>query len=117
MDDNEIKILLKDSLLKIPSEDFTSQTMQKIHKMEKEFQIKRNIKRSYLFICITIFLIPIEFIFLSKLISAYRPYMMQYVQSFGDSTLIELPIAIAVTFILLYQLDSLFRLIIDNKKI
>ncbi|MGD8834941.1 MAG: hypothetical protein PVJ19_08380 [Desulfobacteraceae bacterium] len=42
--DNEIKKLLEDNLLKIPSKDFTAQTMRKIHEVQKEQPVKRKIR-------------------------------------------------------------------------
>lgn len=46
--DNEIKKLLKDNLLKIPSKDFTARTMQKIHEMQEGQPIKRKISRWFI---------------------------------------------------------------------
>jgi hypothetical protein len=43
--DNEIKKLLKDNHLIIPSKNFTDQTMQKIHEMHEDHQAKRKISR------------------------------------------------------------------------
>ena len=115
--DNEIKRLLKDSLLKIPSEDFTDQTMRKINEISEGLRVQRKIKWTCLFIAMTVLLIPIEFALLSKLISIFRTFMTQSMQSLSDSTYIDLSIVIAVTFILIFQLDNLIRLIMDNKKI
>jgi outer membrane lipoprotein-sorting protein len=42
--DSQIKQLLKDNLLKIPSKDFTARTMQKIHEMQKEQPVKSKIR-------------------------------------------------------------------------
>jgi outer membrane lipoprotein-sorting protein len=41
--DNELQKLLKDNPLKIPSKDFTTQTMQKIHELHEGHSIKRKI--------------------------------------------------------------------------
>jgi outer membrane lipoprotein-sorting protein len=46
--DNEIKKLLKDNLLKIPSKDFTIQTMKKIHEEYEGCQAKRKINRWFI---------------------------------------------------------------------
>jgi outer membrane lipoprotein-sorting protein len=42
--DKEIKKLLEDNLLKIPSKDFTAQTMRKIHEMQQGQPVKRKIR-------------------------------------------------------------------------
>lgn len=41
--ENELKKILKDNHLKIPSKDFTAQTMQKIHEVHEDRQVKRKI--------------------------------------------------------------------------
>lgn len=115
--DNEIKRLLKDNLLKIQSEDFTAQTMQKIHEIQEGLQFKRKIKWLCLFIGLNILVIQIEFVLLFKLVSISHPHIMPSIRDLTHSFLIQLPIAIAVAFISLFLLDNLIRIIISNNKI
>jgi len=46
--ENEIKRLLKDDLLKLPSEDFTAKTMQKIRVIQDSHKVKRRISRWFI---------------------------------------------------------------------
>lgn len=115
--DNEIRKLLKDSILKVSSEDFTDQVMQKIYEeMHDGARIKIDIQWACFFTCLSFLLFPIVLIFSQNLFSIYESYISQFIQSLGEVNVIELTIALAMTLILLFQLDNLIRLIIDYNK-
>ena len=115
--DNEIRKLLKDSILKVSSEDFTDQVMKKIYEeMHDGAQIKRNIQWACFFTCLSFLLLPIVLTFSQNLFSIYESYITQFIQSLEEVNVIELTIALAMTLILLFQLDNLIRLIIDYNK-
>lgn len=115
--DNEIRKLIKDSVLKVSSEDFTDQVMQKIYEeVHNGARIKRNIQWACFFTCLSFLLLPIILAFSQNLFSVYESYIAQFIQSLGEVNVIELTIALAMTLILLFQLDNLIRLIIDYNK-
>lgn len=115
--ENDIKKLLKQSLLKIPSEDFTDRMMEKIlAEAQKQSKPSREIKWSWFFMSLAVILLPIGLLFLIRLLSLYDPYLLQYIPKFSNSILIQLIIAITMALILLLQLNNLIDITISHKK-
>jgi len=115
--DNETRKLFKQSLLRIPSEDFTNRMMQKIHaEVRKEPQVDSGIIWSWFFVGLAALILPIGLMFLFSFLTIYDPYMTQYIQRFSDNIFLQLPIIIAMALILLFQLDNLIRMTWDHRK-
>ncbi len=113
---DEIKALLKKSLLKIPSEDFADRMMQKIHEeAQKPPQPGRGIIWSWLFMSLAALILPVGLMFLFSFLSIYDPYMKQYFQEFSGKVFLQLSVTIALTLFLLFQLDNLLRMTFGNK--
>jgi len=115
--DDETKKILKHSLLKTPSKNFTDRMMQRIHKeVLKQPEVDRDIKWSWFFMGLAILILPIGLTFLFNLLSIYDPYLDQYLPKFSNSVFLQLMIIMSMTLILLLQLDNLIRMTLDHKK-
>jgi len=113
---DEIKALLKQSLLRIPSEHFADRTMQKIHEEAQGTpQPDKGITWSWLFMGVAALVLPVALISLFSFLSIYDSYMQRYFQQFSGNTLLQLSVTTALTLFLLLQLDNLLRMAFGNR--
>ncbi len=111
MTDNDIKKLMKKSLLSVPEKDFTEKVMERIHKEAVDkTQSSWDIKLSWLCITLAAFALPFGLKFIFRLFSLYDPYFTQYLQKFSDNIVIQIGFVLLLTTILLIQLDNLLKI-------
>lgn len=117
MTENEIKKLLKKSLLKIPTRDFSEQVMARIHKEAiGKPQSSRDVKLSWFCITLAVFTLPFGLKFIFRLFSLYDSYLVAYLQKFSDNVVVQLGFILMMTIILLVQLDNLIGMSYFRKK-
>jgi hypothetical protein len=109
--DNETKKLLKQGLLKIPSKDFSDRTMERIHADLKEKpQIQKDIRLSWIFLGISIVLLPLGLIFVINTLQLLEPYLIKLVSKEVIHVSLQLVPLLSGTIISLIQLDNLIQL-------
>jgi hypothetical protein len=117
MTDNEIKKLMKKSLLHVPEKDFTEKVMERIHaEAVDKTQSSRDIKLSWLCITLAAFILPFGLKFIFRLLSLYDPYLVRYLQKFSDNIIIQIGFVLLMTAILLFQLDNLLQMAYAKRK-
>jgi hypothetical protein len=100
--------LLKKSLLKAPSEDFTDQVMKKVTSSAKgKFSVNGYIKRAWFFFTLAVIFMPLAFIFSTEIFRTYFTVIHEIIsKSFVFVKYTALVVFIVIVF---FQLDMLIR--------
>lgn len=118
MTENETKKLLKKSFLKIQTNNFSEKVMKRIHEEAiGRPQSSRDIKISWFCITLAVFTLPFGLKFIFRLFALYDSYLVQYLQKFSSSIVVQLGFILLITIILLIQLDNLIRMSFFRKKL
>ena len=114
-DDQEFKNLLKKGNMKITSADFSDEVMGKIYSAaEQQPKLSKNLRLAWIFIGLTILLIPFVFIIVINNIQVYSSYINRELL---DILVSLFPVLISFfVIVIIMQLDGLIRLTMNNLK-